>query len=151
MLSLKTRLKILSKIAQQETNADPVPSTTNTAPATPAATTTPLPSFNPVSGPWAWLPLRYNPNTVRTLQYLLIMIHTSMHYATNGQFNLVRNQNDLGSVDASAASSTDGKNLVLLAQLFYRTLLNNGGEPATAPTGSQIERWAAQIASSQPL
>jgi hypothetical protein len=151
MLSLKDRLKILSKIAQQETNADPAATTANPAPATPAATTTPLPSFNPIGGPWAWIPQRYNPNTVRTLSYLLGMIHTSMHYATNGQFNLLKNQNNLSSVDASAASSTDGKNLILLAQLFYRTLLNNGNEPKAAPTGAQIEQWAAQIASSQPL
>lgn len=148
MFSLKERLKILSKIAQQETNTAPAPATTN---ATPPATTTPVPQFNPVSGPWSWIPMRYNPNTVRTISYLLGMIHVAMHYATNGQFNLQRNQNDLGSIDPSAASTTDGKNLILLAQLFYRTILNNGQAFAQNPTGAQINQWAEQISTSQPL
>jgi hypothetical protein len=151
MFSLKQRRDILQRIAQQATNADPAPPTANTPPATPAATTTPVPSFNPVSGPWAWLAARYNPNTVRTISYLLGMIHTAMHYATNGQFNLLKNQNNLGNVDPSAASSTDGKNLILLAQLFYRTLLNHGQEPQQPPTATQIEQWATQIGQSRPL
>lgn len=141
------RLKLLTRIAQQA----PAPSTTNAPPATPAATTTPLPQFNPISGPWAWVPQRYNPNTVMTISYLLGMIHTAMHYATNGQHNLLVNQNNLGSVDASGASSTDGKNLILLAQLFYKTLLNNGQEYPQPPTATQIQRWATLLRNSQPL
>ena len=39
-------------------------------------------------------------------------------YATNGQFNLQKNQNDLGQIDPSVVSSVDGKNIVLLAKLF---------------------------------
>lgn len=147
----KVRQKILSKIAQQEANVAPAPSTTNAPPATPATTTPPVPQFNPVSGPWSWLPQYYNPNTVRTLSYLLGMIHTSMHYATNGEFNLLKNQNNLNSIDSSGAFSVDGKNLILLSQFFYRTFLNNGQAPKTAPTASQIVQWASQIASSQPL
>ena len=147
LMSVKARHRILSKIARQQTNVAPAPSTTNTTPATIA----PVPQFNPVSGPWSWLPQRYNPNTVRTLSFLLGIIHTSMHYATNGQFNLLKNQNNLSSVDPNGAFSVDGKNLILLAQLFYRTFLNNGQAPKTAPTAAQIDQWASQIASSQPL
>lgn len=148
MMSSLARLKILQRIAQTAA-AQP---TTTTAP----ATTTPLsipaaPAFNAASGPWAWITQFYNPNTVRTLSSLLGMISTSMHYASQGKFNLVINQSNLGGVDPSATGSTDAKNLILLAKTFYSTFLNNGQPPAKPPTPIQINGWADSIKTSQPL
>ncbi len=141
-------MKIWEKIAQQTgAPATSQPSTPTTAPST---TSVPAPpTFNPISGPWAWLARAYNAPSVRELAYLLNMVHVTLHYASNGKYNLLKNQNNINSIDPSGATSVDAKNLILLAQLFYKFFLNNG-QPFT-PTASQISTWSATIKNSQPL
>jgi hypothetical protein len=146
MFPLKWRLKILTKIAQQATQPSSGAATAN-----PTQPTTPAPQFNPVSGPWSWITQAYNPQTVGYLSYLLRILSVAMHYATNGEHNLQKDQNDLGDVDPSGAFSVDGKNLILLAKLFYHTFLNNGKALAHPPTGNQIAQWVNTISTSQPL
>jgi hypothetical protein len=150
MFSLKSRLKILTKIAQQTGAAAVSQPSTSTTSTTTATVPTP-PAFNAASGPWAWIVRAYNPPTVQYLSFLLRMIHVALHYASNGQHNLVKDQNDIGSVDPSGMASVDAKNLVLLAQLFYRTFLNNGNALPQAPSPAHIGNWASTIANSQPL
>lgn len=147
MLSIKDRLRMLSKIAQQT----PAPSTTNAPPPTTAQTISAPPAFNADSGPWAWIRQRYNSQSADIICYLLSLIHIAMHYATNGQFNLLKDQNSIGTLDHSAVAAVDGKNLISLAKLFYRTILNNGMVFDQAPTAQQIQQWADIILQSQPL
>jgi hypothetical protein len=143
-MSSLARLKILQRIAQTAA----VQPTTTTPPATsiPAA-----PKFNAVSGPWAWITQYYNPNTVRTLSSLLAMVSTALHYASQGKFNLQINQSNLGSIDPSASGSTDAKNLILLAKLFYSTFLHNGQPFPKAPTAVMIQGWIGQLIQNQAL
>ena len=153
MFSLKERLRLLTRIAQAATpGATPTAASTTTT-TTPAATTTVAapPSFNPMTGPWAFITQAYNAPTVQYLSYLLGLVNTMMHYATNGQFNLQKNQNDLGQVDPSAASSVDGKNIILLAKMFYNTFLNHGKPFETPVRPDQIAGWVTTISNSQPL
>ena len=150
MIPLRRRIKLWLKIAQQTGTAatsQPSTSTTNTT----TTSVTPAPAFNPVSGPWAWITSAYNIPTVGYLSYLLNMVHVSLHNATSGQFNLLKNQNDLASIDPSGASSVDAKNLILLAQLFNKTFLNLGKPFSQPPTAAQINGWADAIIGSQPL
>lgn len=149
MFSLKERIKILTKIAQQA--ATPSSGTATSAPATTTQSVAPAPQFNPVTGPWAWLPSVYNTETVRYLSYMLNIISTAMHYTTNGQYNLQKNQNDVNSIDPSGLPSVDAKNIVMLAKLFYSTFLNNGNQPPQKPQAIQINQWARNISGSQPL
>lgn len=149
-MSSLARLKILQRIAQTAA-AQPTTTTTATPPTTTPLSVPAAPSFNAASGPWAWITQFYNPNTVRTLSSLLSMISTSMHYASQGKFNLQANQNNLGGVDPSATGSTDAKNLILLAKTFYSTFLNNGQPPAKPPTPIQINGWTDSIKTSQAL
>lgn len=156
MFSLKERLKLLTRIAQTaaattpETGATPAAASTTTS-ATPTTTVAAPPAFSPVSGPWAFITSSYNAPTVQYLSYLLGIINTTMHYATNGQFNLQKNQNDLGQIDPSVVSSVDGKNIVLLAKLFYNTFLNHGKPFETPVQPNQIANWVHTISNSQPL
>jgi hypothetical protein len=123
------------------------------SPTDPASTTKPAiqapPSFTAASGSWAWITRAYNPATVGYLSTILGMIHTVMHYTTNGKHNLARDQNGLGSLDPSGAGSVDGKNAILLAQLMFKTFLNNGQN--FTPTAEQINLWADAVEASQPL
>ena len=148
MFSLKRRLKILAKIAQQATTSQPSSGTATTNPTQP---TSPPPQFNPVSGPWSWLTQAYNQPTVGYLSHLLGILNVALHYSTNGAHNLQKDQNDLGDIDPSGAFSVDGKNLILLAKLFYHTFLNNGKAFTQQPTGNQIAQWVNTISTSQPL
>jgi hypothetical protein len=150
MMSLKSRMKILEKIAQQTgTPAVSQPSTPATSP--PAINIPAAPSFNPISGPWAWLTNAYNPASVGYLSYILHMIHVALHYASSGKFNLLKNQNNIASIDPSGAGSTDAKNLVLLIQTIYRTFLNNGQPFANPPVGTQVANWARGVSESPAL
>lgn len=155
MLPLKFRLKMLNKLAQAVPTApaSPASPTSPTAPTTPSSDTAkavqPPPSFNIASGPWAWVTRSYNAPTVGYLNTIFGMLNTLMHYSTNGEHNMVKNQNNLASVDASGAKSVDGKNAILLAQLFYKYFLNNG-QPFR-PHAAQINYWANTISNSQPL
>jgi hypothetical protein len=158
MIPLKLRMKMLNKLAQTvpgapASPASPTSPTSPNAPTEPVSTTAaviqPPPSFTAASGPWAWLSNSYNAPTVGFLSTILSMIHTVMHYTTEGKHNLVRDQNGLGSLDASGASSSDGKNAIKLAQLIYKTFLNNG--QAFAPTAADIHRWASMVENSPPL
>ena len=72
-----------------------------------------------------------------------------MHYTTHGKFSIAKNQNNLGGIDPSAAGSPDGKNAVLLAQLFFKTFLNGGQD--FQPNAAQISGWVNNIKGSQPL
>jgi hypothetical protein len=165
MLPLKLRLKMLNKLAQVAgapaspgSPASPASPAAPGSPSSPASTTDPTsttqpaaqppPSFNMASGPWAWMTRAYNPTTVRFLSVIFGMLNSLMHYATGGDHNLARDQNNLGSIDSSQYAP-DGKNAILLAQLFYKTFVN-GGTPVT-PTATQINAWADSISSSQPL
>jgi hypothetical protein len=156
MFSLKERLKLLTRIAQTaatttpETGATPTAAST-TAPTTPTATVAAPPAFSPASGPWAFITKAYNAPTVQYLSYLLGIINTTMHYASNGAYNLQKNQNDLGQIDPSALPSVDAKNVVLLAKLFYNTFLNHGKPFETPVQPAQIANWVHTISSSQPL
>lgn len=155
MLPLKFRLKILNKLAQTVPGApaSPASPTAPTAPTEPESTTEaviqPPPSFTAASGPWAWLTQSYNGPTVGYLSTILGLIHTVMHYTTEGKHNLVRDQGGLGNLDASGAPSTDGKNSIKLAQIIYKTFLNNG--QAFTPTTADIHRWASMVENSPPL
>jgi hypothetical protein len=146
-MSSKFRRKLLTKIAQA---AGPAPTAGTTSAATPPVTA-PAPQFSPITGSWAWIPQYYNAQTVGYLAYLLGILNTAMHYSTNGQYNLQKNQNDLGSLDTSGLPSTDAKNIVLLAKLFHATFLNHGKQPEQRITPTQINQWANTISSSQPL
>lgn len=149
MISLKRRMEIWNKIAQQAGTTASEPSTPATAP--PANNVPPPPTFNPISGPWAWLSKSYNSASVRYLSYILHMIHVALHYASMGKYNLLKNQSNIGSLDPSGATSVDAKNLILLAQLIYRTFLNNGQAFNNPPDGAQIATWINTITTSQAL
>lgn len=161
MLPLKLRLKIFSKLAQAVPGSPASPASPTSpaspnspnAPTQPASTTSqtlqPPPAFNVASGPWAWVRMRYNAATVGYLQTIMNAVNTVMHYATDGKFNLAKNQNNLGGIDSSATGSTDGKNSILLAQSFYKTFLNNGND--FQPSAAQINNWVNTISGSQPL
>ena len=144
----KSRIKLLQRIAQAVESNTNQPSTTNTGTTTAVP---PPPAFNPASGPWAWTVKYYNPTTISYLTNVLNIISTSLHYASNGQYNLVRNQNNLGSLDPSGMPSVDAKNLLLLSQLFYRTFIDNGVPFTQPPTPQQINTWCDNIINSQPL
>jgi hypothetical protein len=166
MLSPKLRRKLLLKWAQAVPGAPSAPGSPSSpasptspgSPDSPSATTTPEsttnqttqppPSFNMTSGPWAWITGVYNPATIGYLTHIFSLLNSVMHYATQGQHNLVRDQNSLGSLDASQYNP-DGKNSILLAQLFYKTFVNNGNP--FRPTVAQINTWANTITNSQPL
>lgn len=143
MLPLKLRIKILNKIAQAMPSLPSTTVNTTTIPAPPA--------FNPISGPWTFITKAYNAPTVQYLSYLLGILNTAMHYASNGQFNLQKNQNNLSQIDSSGLFSVDAKNIILLAKLFYNTFLNNGKPFEQLPTPVQIAGWAETISHSQPL
>ncbi len=154
-LPLKLRLKILNKLAQTVPGApaSPASPTAPSSPTTPESTTEkvlpPPPSFTAASGPWAWMTNAYNPATVGYLSTIFGLIHTLMHYTTDGKHNLARDQNNVASLDPSGQPSVDGKNTILLAQLMYKTFLNSG-QPFK-PTAAQIHNWADVVGSSQPL
>lgn len=155
MIPLKLRMKMLNKLAQTVPGApaSPASPTSPAAPTEPVSTTEaviqPPPSFTAASGPWAWLTNSYNAPTVGYLSTILGLIHTVMHYTTEGKHNLSRDQNGIGSLDASGAPSSDGKNTILLAQLIYKTFLNNG--QAFTPTAADIHRWANMVENAPPL
>lgn len=158
MLPLKLRKRILNKLAQAvpgapASPASPTSPTSPNAPTEPVSTTAqaipPAPDFNVVSGPWAWVGGAYNSPTVGFLTTIMSMVNTVLHYSTQGKYNLSKNQNNIGSLDSSSTGTADGKNAVLLAQLLYKTFINNG--QAIMPTATQINTWADSIVNSQPL
>lgn len=152
MFSLKERLRLLTRIAQTAATTGTTPTAASTTtPATPAPTIAAPPSFSPLTGPWAFITQAYNAPTVQYISYLLGLVNTMMHYATNGEYNLQKNQNDLGQLDPSAASSVDGKNIILLAKMFYNTFINHGKPFETPVRPEQIANWVATISNSQPL
>lgn len=150
MLTIKTRLKFFSKIAQQV--AAPASASTSTS-ATPAAAT-PAPSIAPppafqASGVWGWLNAAYTPTTISTINNLCSTLNIALHYASNGQFNFQILRGQAFQVDPSGAPSVDAKNLLNLSILVYKTFLNAGNEFKTKPTGKQIKTWGDMISNSQ--
>jgi hypothetical protein len=83
------------------------------------------------------------------IQAVANMLNVLMHYSTEGQYNLARNQNNLNSIDSSGIKSIDGQNAIKLAQLFYKTFINGG--QAITPTAVQITGYADSLINSQPL
>lgn len=154
MYLLRARRKLLTRIAQT-TEQTPAPAGTTTPSTSPTASPTKTisapPAFSPISGPWAFISKSYNAPTVQYLAYLLGILNTTIHYATEGEFNLQKNQNNLAQIDASGLPSPDAKNVVLLAKLFYRWFINNGKPFEQKPTSAQINQWADIISHSQPL
>ena len=159
MLPLKLRLKLLNKLAQAVPGAPASPASPS-SPASPASTTSPTsttdqatvqppPSFNVASGAWAWITGVYNPATIRYLTIIFSMLNNAMQYSTNGKFNLAKDQNNVANLDPSGVGSTDGKNIILLTQSFYKTFINSGN--TFKPTAAQINGWATTIGNSQPL
>jgi hypothetical protein len=167
MLPLKLRLKMLNKLAQAvpgspaspaspsspASPASPSSPSSPTSPTQPGSTTTaplpPPPAFNPISGPWAWIPNGYNGSSVGELSAILNAINGALYFASSGKYSLQKNQSNLGGLDPSGGGSTDSKNLILLSQLLFRTFLNNG-QPFK-PTPAQIANWVTQAKNSQPL
>jgi hypothetical protein len=145
MFPLKARLKILTRIAQQATVDDPtIP---KNAP-NPAGVIAPPPTFR-ASDAWGWMNKVYNPFTVTTINNLVTTVSTALHYASNGQFNFQALRNDGFQVDSSGVPSIDTKNLLNLAILIYKTLLNSGNQFPQKATPDQVQDWNKKISSSQ--
>jgi hypothetical protein len=166
MLSPKLRKKLLMKWAQAVAGApsspasptspsSPASPTSPGSPTTPESTTQnslgPPPPFDPLGGPWAWIPSVYNPDTVRYLAYLLRTINTVLWYASQGKYDLGKYQNNINGMDESGTGTDNGKNAVLLVKLFNQTFLHNGQPINPPPHPSQIGTWVNTIINSQPL
>lgn len=137
---LKNRLQFFTKIAQ---------TTPTTAPqAAPATTVAPPPAFQ-ASGVWGWIPGSYNSTSVNTLNGLVALLNTSLHYSSNGTYNWQELYNDAFQVDPSGAPSIDTKNLLNLSILIYRTFLNSGNQFPAKPTPQQIQGWGSKVVASQ--
>lgn len=149
-MSLKARLKLLTKIAQMadvainpnETTPQSTPNTTVSVPPPPGFTASQI---------WGWMPSMYNTNTMSTVNALISLLNTALHYASNGQLNWQELRNDNFQVDPSAAPSVDAKNLLNLSILVFRTFVNGGNAPPQKPNPHQIAQWCNQIANSQPF
>jgi len=142
MLSLKDRLKILSRIAQQTNGTLPQ----NTVETT--AVVAPPPSFV-ASQIWGWLGNDYSSTTLTTINNLISLLNTVLHYSSNGQFNFQILRNEGFQVDPSGVPSIDTKNLINLSLLIYRTFLNNGNRFPQKTTPHQIATWCDMVANSQ--
>jgi hypothetical protein len=145
MLPLKLRLRLLNKLAQATTGA--TESTTS-----PTSTTTAVvaaPSGFQASGAWGWLPNVYNAYSATTLDNLVSLMHTALHYASEGKHNFQTLKNNSFNVDSSGEKSVDSKNLINLAALIYHTYLNSGNQPPQEVTPEQIVQWNSQVNQSQ--
>jgi len=138
-MSIKERLKILTKIAQQ--------ATTPTAPTT---TMVPPPGFQ-ASSIFGWLGSVYNTQTVSSLNNLCSTLNIALHYVSNGQFNWQVLRGNGFQVDPSGAPNVDAKNLINLSMLTYQTLLNAGNKPPQQVSPSQIATWVGMLSNSQAL
>jgi hypothetical protein len=148
MFSLKERLRLLTRIAQT------APAASNSAlpqsAPTPAATIPPAPAFR-ATDVWGWLARDYGSQTILTINSLVSLLNTALHYSSNGQYNFQILKNENFQVDPSGVPSVDTKNLIFLSSMVYRTFLNAGHEFRTKPTGTQIAGWANNIINSQPF
>ncbi len=147
MFSLKERLILLKRMAQ--TQAPGNSALPQSAPA-PAATLPPPPSVR-ATDLWGWLNRDYNTQTIGTLNSLVSLLNTALHYSSNGQYNFQTLKNDNFQVDPSGVPSIDTKNLIYLASNVYHTFLNSGQEFKAKPNGAQIAAWGNGLINSQPL
>jgi hypothetical protein len=154
MLPLKLRLKILNKIAQAVPGAPASPASppSPTAPTTPDSTTKATVASPPTfqaSGAWGWMNNVYNSYSVTTLDKLVSLLHTALHYASDGKHNFQTLKNNSFNVDSSGEKSIDSKNLLNLSSLIYKTYLNAGNQPPAKITPEQITMWNNQVNQSQ--
>lgn len=117
---------------------------------TPTATLPPPPAVK-ATDLWGWLTRDYNTQTIGTLNSLVSLLNTALHYSSNGKYNFQILKNDNFQVDPSGVPSIDTKNLIFLASNVYRTFLNSGQEFKAKPTGEQIATWGNGLINSQPL
>lgn len=147
-MSTKARLKILTKISQMaDATTSPDETVSQSTPAT-TVTTVPPPAFI-ASQIWGWLPSAYNTNTMGTINSMISLLNTALHFASNAQLNFQILRNENFQVDPSAIPSVDAKNLTNLSLLIFRTFLNGGNQPPQKPSPQMIAQWCNQIVNSQ--
>lgn len=139
MSNVKTRKKVLEKIAQA------VPSTTP-----PPASVSPPPTFQ-ASLAYPNIRTGYNGSSINTIDQLVTMLNTATHYATGGKVNFQTLKNSNFSLDMGAMPSKDGSNLIKFSQQVFKNLLNGGAAYAKPLTGIEVAGVADRLASSQEL
>lgn len=139
MSNIKSRKKVLEKIAQA------VPSTT-----APPAAVPPLPTFQ-ASLVYPNIRTGFNGSSINMIDQLVTMLHTAVHYATSGQVNFQTLKNSNFSLDVGSMPSPDAKNLVNFSQKVFKELLNGGSAFAKPLTGVEVAGIADRLASSQEL
>lgn len=130
-----------------------------TAPASPTAPTIPTSTTGNVVGPppaftasgaWGWVGNVYNSYSMATINSLVGLLNTALHYASNGEHNWQTLRNNSFNVDPSGETSVDAKNLLNLSKMVYQTYLNSGNDPQKI-SGNQIAAWNTQLSQSQPF
>lgn len=147
-MSTKARLKLLTKISQM---ADVATNPDETMPTSAPVTTVsvpPPPGFT-ASQIWGWMPSMYNPNTISTVNSLISLLNTALHFASNGQLNWQELRNDNFQIDPSGIPSVDAKNLLNLSIVVFHTFVNSGNQPPQKPNPQLIAKWCNQITNSQ--
>jgi hypothetical protein len=130
----KIRLKMLEKIAQaQGEQANPGVTQTN-VPAT-SNNTQVQPDPSPPASDLYDIRGGYDAARVGIINGLIRQLSVAVNVATSGKYNLQILKNQNFTFDPSEFTSTDQKNLMLLFQKVYKTLLNNGQE-FTAPVNA---------------
>jgi hypothetical protein len=128
-MNIKDRIK-LYKLAQ-------------TVQTTPIATVSNPPSFI-ASQVYGWIPSSYNSETVKSINGLVSLINSALHYSTNGQTNFQQLRDAGFQIDLSSMPSTDAKNLANLAMIIYNYFLNKGNKPGKL-TPAIINSWCQYI------
>jgi hypothetical protein len=137
---------MLRRVAQAATGTPTAPTTTPAAAATPP----PPPAFQ-ASSVYPGIRKGFSSASVSLIDQLCSLLNMAVHYASNGKDNFQVFRNNNFNFDTSGAASVDQKNLMILSQMVYRTLLNSGNAFVQPLTGQQIQDMVGRMINSSAL
>lgn len=144
MSNVKSRIKILQRIAQQA--ATPAVTTT-----TSTSTVTPAPPPFQASAVYPGIRLGFNSASVALIDQLVSLLNLALQYSSNGTANFQIFRNNNFNFDGSSTSNVDQKNLMMFSQAIYRTILNNGNPFPQALTPQEIQDMLLKLSTSASL
>lgn len=133
-MSIKARLKLLQKLAQEQ----PVQQKpTSSAP------------LNVPEVLFATLSYGYNPATVELIKEIADILNSAAHYASFGKDSFQSFMGNSFSMDGNTAFSQDQKNIRDLSKQLYSTFLNSKNAFKNKVDPNTIDTWCANFINNQ--